>query len=543
MRWTPRILALGLLSTGCGGAGPPVLPLTDSPITTLQAVWEPLAPPAETLAAMDAGTLTLHDHAAFAAAGLGVRLGPGRPWQERRELASDFTPGAAGERHSLAYLWQAADPQVIDEESPVRLEAFDVLYRPNGHLSPQVWDAHVQTARRLSQRSGRPFDFTLLAGDLTDGAQRNELGWTLGALAGGDLDPDSGLDDDPVPGPGNDFNDPFHAPGLGRPWYPALGNHDANYNGGFDRVSDELREAAAGNQIYDFPLFPNGFCDGADPDAALVTAGHTPPDADRVPLRRAELLAALQAAPGSPPGHGLSPADVAVGRGYYSAHPLGDRPLRLLVLDTLNDQPEQIGEGSQGWCDQAQLTWLEGELDAAHAAGELVLVMSHHRPEDFAERSPVSGAALAEALAARAEVVLHLTGHGHADVARLVQPASGAGGHWQLMPASPVDFPMQSRIIELVDEGNGFLSIYVTNLDHNAPESSLAHRARELAAAKLYFTQVTGGADATDFWAADLQAQNLLLRLRLPDALRASLARFDWPARVESEETLAALTP
>ncbi|HOX43801.1 MAG TPA: metallophosphoesterase [Myxococcota bacterium] len=532
-----------LLSAGCGGGdGPPVLPLTATPGTTLQAIWEPLAPPPGTLADMDSGALTLHDHAAFAAAGLGVRLGPGLPWQERRELAPDFAPGAPGARRSLAYLWQAADPQVIDEESPIRLEAFDILYRPNGHLSPQVWDAHVQTARRLSRRSGRPFDFALLAGDLTDGAQRNELAWTLGVLAGGDVDPDSGRDDDPVPGAGNDFNDPFHAPGLGRPWYPALGNHDANYNGGFDRVTEGLRAAAAGGEIYDFPLFPNGFCDGADPDAALVTEGRTPPDPDRIPLRRAEVLAALQDAPGSPPGHGLSPADAAAGRGYYSAHPLGDRPLRLLVLDTLNDLPEQIGEGSQGWCDEAQFAWLENELDAARAAGELVLVLSHHRPEDFAERSPVSGATLAEALAARAEVVLHLTGHGHADVARLVQPASGTGGHWQLMAASPVDFPQQSRIVELVDEGNGFLSIYVTNLDHDAPEGSLAHRARELAAAKLYFTQAAGGQDVADFWAAELQNQNLLLRLRLPEPVRASLARFDWPARVESEETLAALS-
>ena len=114
MRWTPRILALGLLSMGCGGGGLPVLPLTGEPTTTLQAVWEPLTPPAETLAAMDAGALSLHNHAAFAAAGLGVRLGPGRPWQERRELAPDFAPPAP---RALAGAWPTCGRRPCPGES------------------------------------------------------------------------------------------------------------------------------------------------------------------------------------------------------------------------------------------------------------------------------------------------------------------------------------------------------------------------------------------------------------------------------------------
>jgi 3',5'-cyclic AMP phosphodiesterase CpdA len=535
------LLALGasLLSAACGGGeGLPILPLTARPSTTLQAVWEPLLPPQATLEAIADGSLTVWDHAAFAAAGLGVRLGPGRPWRERAELAPDFVPGQPAERRSLAYFWQAADPQLIDEESPIRFEAFGPLYRPNGHLSPQVWDAHVQTARRLSRRSGRPFDFALLAGDLTDGAQRNELDWTLGILAGGPIDPDSGLDDDPVPGPGNDFNDPFFAPGLGVPWYAAIGNHDGMYNGGFAPITDELREAARGAELYDFPIFPNAFCDGGHPDAALSSRGRTPPDPARIPLRRPEWIQAVRQAG----GRGFTRANEEEDRAYFSAHPLGpERPLRLLVLDTLHAHPQGIGEGSAGYLDEVQLAWLAEELDAARAAGELVLAMSHHRPEDLSRESPVTAEELRAVLASSEELVLHLTGHGHADVSRLVHPAEGPGGHWQLMLASPVDFPMQSRVFELVDEANGFLSIYATNLDHNSPEGSLAHRARGLAAAKAVFLARTAGVDLAAAWRADLESQNLLLRARLPDQVRARLAEHDWPARIESEETLRSL--
>ena len=69
---------------------------------------------------------------------------------------------------------------------------------------------------------------------------------------------------------------------------------------------------------------------------------------------------------------------------------------------------------------------------------------------------------------------------------------------------------MQSRVIEIVDEGNGHLSIYVTNLDHNSPTDSLAHRGRELAAAKRAFGSPTEKGDVQGLWQRDLPAQNLL---------------------------------
>ena len=90
-----------------------------------------------------------------------------------------------------------------------------------------------------------------------DGSQRNEFTWFLTALNGGVIDPDSGIDDDPVPGPGNDYNDPFFSDGLPVPWFAALGNHETQYNGGFGILTDEIRAAAAADQVYQSGWFDN----------------------------------------------------------------------------------------------------------------------------------------------------------------------------------------------------------------------------------------------------------------------------------------------
>jgi 3',5'-cyclic AMP phosphodiesterase CpdA len=524
---------------GCGGgekAQPPDYLLSDSAYTTLQAVWEPLVPPAATQAMIDDSSLKATDHDRFAELGLGVRLAAGNGWIERLELAPGFTAGSAGDRRSLLYIWQAADPQIIDEESPIRLEGFEGLYRSHGHLTTQVFEAHVRSAQRISDLSGRPFDFGVVAGDLSDGGQLNELRWMLTIMNGGIVDPDSGYDDDPVDGPGNDYNDPFRSDGLDVPLYVALGNHDAMYNGGFDVVDEELREAAQGSSVYDFPLFTNGFRDGSTVNADVVLDGRAQPDPERTPLYLEEAVEQVQNA-------GVFPSKD--GKSYYSVKPLEGKPIRLVVLCTINSNPTGIGRGSQGHLDQQQFQWLQAELDAADAANELLIVLSHHKTDDFVEDSPVSGIELATVLEASQGTVLHLTGHGHRNKnAVFPQPQGGADefGYWELMQASTIDFPMQSRIIEIVDEGNGYLSVCCTNLDHNSTEDSLAHYGRRTGAGRRSFQGITDAyGDVEALWAADLPAQNLLLRIPIPQDLRNELAKHDWPASIESEETLKSL--
>jgi 3',5'-cyclic AMP phosphodiesterase CpdA len=531
------------------------VPTVDLPYTTLQGVWAPLAPSEETAALIDDGELEVTELGEYLDHGLGVVWEPGLPWIEHQELAPDFSAPDPAQRRSLAYIWLVADPQLIDEESPVRFEGYEELFRPHGHLVAQVFDSHVQTARQISDVSTRPFDFALVPGDLTDGNHQNEVEWFLLALNGGEIDPDTGIDDDPVIGLENDYNDPFVCEGLAVPWFAALGNHDSFYNGGFGPVSDEVRAAAIGGEVYHYPpfiplqllgMYENGYRDGSTVYGDVVKEGSLPADDSRLVLRRSEVLQLILDSQGEPAGHGLTQEAVDAEIGYFSLRPIPDKPLRLIVLNTSDDVDPAIpiGMGALGTVKLPQLLWLQAELDAADAQNELIIVMSHHSPSDFSFLSPVPGSWIEDALEASTGVVLHLVGHSHNNEKRVhgvgLEPP-GDSGYWELVTASTVDFPMHSRVIELVDEGNGVLSVYVTNVDHNAAEDSLVQAARHWAAGKLAFPEVSGSVDVDELWAAEVEAANLLLRIRLPDSVAEELADHDWPDAIESEETLLLL--
>ena len=479
----------------------PVVPeihaLVDDTWTTLQRRWAPVVPSEATYASIDAEEVTVFDWTEYRDYGLGVVEEEGSTWTELADLAPDFEEGA--DRRSVGLIWQSADPQVIDEESPIRLSAWADLYRPQGHLSVFAWEAHVRTAQRISEISGG-FDFALVAGDLTDGGQKNELSWVLTALEGGVIDPDSGADD------ATSFNHPFESEGLDTEWYAAVGNHDVLYNGGFDKVTEEIREAAAGEEVYEFLTFPNGFRDGSSEGAEVLTEGPTPADPDRIPLTLSEFLVELADA-----GH------VETQTGYFAVQ--ASEAVKLIVLNTVDDQPEGLGKGSAGWMDETQLAWLAEELDT----DALVLVMSHHRAKDFDDDSPVSGDELVEVLDSPS-LVLHVTGHGHSNTKGL---RGAENGYWELMLASTLDFPIQSRVIELVDEQNGYLSIYCTNLEDLSATDSPAHHSRELAAGKLAFPAFAQTVDIDSAWASDVANQNLLLRVPLTVEQQARLEDLD----------------
>ena len=491
---------------------------------------------------MDAGTFTVYEHSRYVENGLGVRLEEGIPWVEHLELAPDF-PGEGSQRRSLAYALVIADPQIIDEESPIRLDGYSNVYRPHGQLTPQLFEAHVRTARRISDRSTRRFDFTVLAGDLTDTSQKNELDWMITALNGGRIDPDSGVDDDPVPGPGNDYNDPFVSIGTDWPWYAALGNHDVLHAGGFGLIDNRLRQAAQGDHLFTESALSSvagGYVAGDTPDHQVILDANviTPADTNRLPLNKTELLQTLHDAGGEPAGHGFVQSDVESGKGYYSVSPIAERPIRLIVLDTTDPAQSSLGIAQLGSIDDLQFNWLHEELLAAAVRQEVVIVVSHHRLEDFHDQSEVPSEMIKSLLLSSANVVLHLTGHGHADRKRL-QSIEGGKGYWELMTASTIDFPLQSRVMELVDERNGYLSIYITNFDHNSDEATLAHKARELAGGKLAFGNTGFNGDTIAVWEEEIQAQNLLLRVKLPVEVSGNLSSiFDWPESIESTDTL-----
>lgn len=524
----------------------PVAPeygLTEAPYTALQQVWAPMEPSPGVRAMMDDGRFTVYQHTRYAENGLGVRLEAGHPWIEHLELAPGF-PGEGSQRRSLAYVLVVADPQIIDEESPIRVDGYDKVYRPHGQLTPQLFEAHIRTARRISDLGGRPFDFTVLPGDLTDTTQANELDWMITTLIGGLVNPDSGHDDDPVPGPGNDYNDPFLSIGIDWPWYAALGNHDVLHVGGFGLIDGKLRAAAQGDRLFTDSTLSSiwaGYVAGDTPDHQVVLDKTvlTPPDEQRLPLNKVEFLQALHDAGGRPAGHGFTQSDVDSGKGYFSVNPIPGKPIRLIVLDSTDPTEITLGIAQKGSMDMVQFSWLNQELLTAASKQEIAIIVSHHRLEDFHGQSEVPAEMIRSLLANSDNVILHLTGHGHADSKHL-QTVQGGSGYWELMSASTIDIPLQSRILELVDERNGYLSIYVTNFDHNSTKASLAHKARELAGGKLAFGTSGFDGDTVAFWSEDLQAQNLLLRVKLAEDVRGNLGTIDdWPDSVESIQTLS----
>ncbi|RMF18659.1 MAG: hypothetical protein D6761_02080, partial [Candidatus Dadabacteria bacterium] len=501
---------------------PVVYDVADTPWTTLQGVWKPKTPTADVLKAIADDPSLITDITRYDELGLGIEFGDGEPWQEYTDLAPGYaawaTTNTSADTKSLLYFWQAADEQIIDEESPIRYAGVWNLvvgssYRPNGHLTTQTFDAHVRTANRIAAASSRGFDFGIVTGDLTDGGQQNELDWFITLMSGGVVDPDSGVNDDPIPGPGNDFNDPFTAEGLNAPWFAVVGNHETLYIGS-GIVNDTIAQAAISDTVFTDALCEGlgvcidptdglspGFRRGDTPDAAVVTSGRTPADPKRRILTLPEVLTALQQAPGEPEGHGMTAEDAANGIGDFSFYPIEGAPIRVIALNTIyrNEMGlDDLTEYSLGFMTTDQLTWLKDELDAAAAAGELVIIASHHRSSDFNSNSPVSGKQLATTLASYGNVVLHITGHGHysamqictADGSAPCADANGVNagsGYWELMMPSTADFPLQSRIIELAYEGSRYLTIYVTNIDDNAPPGSLAHEARKLAAGRRFF--------------------------------------------------------
>ena len=83
---------------------------------------------------------------------------------------------------------------------------------------------------------------------------------------------------------------------------------------------------------------------------------------------------------------------------------------------------------------------------------------------------PLLGAAELLALLHRfPNVVLWLNGHTHTNAVRPRRdPADPARGFWEVTTCAVIDWPCQTRVVELLDHGE-YLSIVTTMVDHDAP--------------------------------------------------------------------------
>lgn len=450
----------------------PLGPLSKAPLTT-----EVRTMPVK---AQEAGALDPRkpeDVATLLAQGYGDEApAPGEPPADRT-LDAAAAPPPGPNAKLLTRFVHLSDTQLADDESPTRVVSLDSpqgatsgAFRPQEGHECNILNAAVRTINKVNETL--PVAFVVLGGDNADNAQTNEVDWVTAILSGSKrVECDSGVDDDPVPGPQNDPKDPFAAPGLVMPWVWVNGNHDVLSQGNFPPAGIVNDYVSGYSGV--------GTRDWSQPGGPMKT-GDVPADPKRTPLIGGDLLAHV-AADGD--GHAIDQAAVTYGRGYYTFDVKGTN-LRFVVVDSTAPTGSADGLILQGDVDQM----VKPALDKALADGKLVVVTSHHDSSQLTDGGGFGGTKHADAVLADPwrnllggypNLLMHLAGHTHRHSVVVVKPTSG-NPYWEMETAALADFPNQMRVIEIWDLDNGNWGIKAVALDYQVENDPISAEGRKL---------------------------------------------------------------
>jgi uncharacterized repeat protein (TIGR01451 family) len=312
--------------------------------------------------------------------------------------------------------------------------------------------------------------------------------------------------------------------GLDVPFYVTNGNHDVlaqgneDANQAFEQIATGCEKALGTTQ--NTP--PSGSGD-PDPNALLSPSGSmlVPPDEQRQYVSKIQLKD-IYGANDRDNDHGfgyVDPAELAASSSsasYYAWSPAETPGVRFISIDT-NSEGGVVEQSSSGNIDDPQFQWLRGELQAASQAGQLIVIFGHHpvrsltsnAPDEAAPpctgvndehghdvnpgcdidtrastplhfgstEPPDSGQSLVGLLNQFPHVVMYVSGHTHDNNIQDFTRDDGSVW-WGVETSAVIDWPQQSRLIELMDNRDGTLSIFGTIIDHashsTAPAAGVA---------------------------------------------------------------------
>jgi metallophosphoesterase (TIGR03767 family) len=325
-----------------------------------------------------------------------------------------------------------------------------------------------------------------------------------------------------VPGLLGQARKPFSTTGLGMPWYAVYGNHDVMVQGNVPVDTDlpalhSIKYLAVNSsklaKVGELPPKNDGGIGLGDIITAL--AGTDFEDVTKDPTRRllfpAEFIQEHYNTSGLPAGHGFTQGS---SNAYYAIPSSARDLVQYITLDSTNPEGGLLGinEAASGSITQGQWDWLQTQLKSCSSSyfdesgdtvdqpgvqDKLIVLFCHHPIRTMTNLNGDgrhSGDELRDLLLRFPNVVLMANGHTHRNEITphfRSQASSKPGGFWEVSAAAHIDWPVQSRVLEIAtNPSRDSISIFTTVLDIDAPLSNggdisnpkaLASLARELA--------------------------------------------------------------